>query len=115
MRLERESPDPSAKVSLAVTIPLPCSRECVRATPAAVVPSPTPYAPTSLASVSAMKLSLSWFISRRIAGSGGDTDAPSERAPAGVTPVVRAPRCATPLAASDAFSRCAAASGGLET
>ena len=59
-----------------------CSSARVRATPAAVVPWPAPYAPTSLASVSAMKLSLSRFIVRRMPGRGGET-ADADRARAG--------------------------------
>ncbi len=41
-RFERESPEPSARVSFAVRMPFCCSSEWVRATPAAVVPVPTP-------------------------------------------------------------------------
>ena len=91
------------------------STAAVRPVPAAVVPRPAACAPIPFTSVSAMKLSLSRFIARRITGSGGEVADPIWRAEGGVTPTVRPPTCETPTPFSAAFTRCAAAIGGLVT
>ena len=75
-RLSRERPDPSARWSVGPRIPRVVSTAAVRPVPAAVVPRPAACAPIPFTSVSAMKLSLSRFIARRIAGSGGEVADP---------------------------------------
>ncbi len=83
--------------------------------PARVAPRPEPYAPTSLARVSAMKLSLARFMVRRITGSGGEVAVASTRPPRGAAPGRSGPTWATPTPPRVAFSRWAAARGGLDT
>ena len=66
----------------------------MRATPAVVVPRPAPYGADAFARVSAMKLSLSRFIARRMTGRGGEVARGEDaRAARACVPARRRPTC----------------------
>ena len=88
VRSERERPDPS---TIRGDIPSSPSSSVATCAPAAVLPAPPYREPTTLISVSAMKLSDGWFIWRSRSASGAERHAPTGTASVAVRPR-RAPR-----------------------
>ena len=88
VRSERERPEPS---TIRGAIPSVPSSSVATSAPAAVLPAPPKRAPTTLISVSAMKLSDGWFICRSRSASAAERQAPTGTAASAVRPR-RAPR-----------------------
>jgi hypothetical protein len=83
VRLERDRPEPSV---IRGAMPSSSSSSRMTAAPAAVLPRSPNCAPSTLMSISAMKLSDGWFISRSSSAAGWERQAPTATASFGVRP-----------------------------
>ena len=109
-RLPRESPDPSTSCA---PDPSRRAKPATSAAPAEVVPRPFTCIATSLASISAKKLSDGLFISFTIRSIGGESTLATTSRPPGALPASGLRRTGMPRASSARPGAPAANAGGL--
>jgi hypothetical protein len=108
--LARDSPEPSASWP---PDPSRRAKPAISAAPAEVVPRPFTCIATSLASISAKKLSEGLFISWMIRAIGGESTLASTSRPPGAVPAAGLRFTLMPRASSASSSRAAANAAGL--